>query len=450
MQIRTRLTAQFITVVTLLIAVIFSIIYISAASYRESEFYQRLRNKAQTSAEMFVSVDQIDSTMLRLFDRRQKDKLPMENVSIYDSEDREIYTNNDSIEFYITPHILDEVRHAREVILNQEPLEILGITYEDRQHKFVVFAGANDIYGKSKIRNLRKTLLILLICSITGIAIAGWIYSGRALKPLARVIKDVKNLDPTHLAGRLSIGRHNDEIGRLIATFNMLLDRIEKTFNLQKLFITGASHELKNPLTSITSQLQVSLIRERSQEEYRALVMSVLEDIQALNKTTHDLMELARLTNERYVVREPVRIDEVVWKATESLLKTHKEYNINVQMQLPHDQDLLIVSGHPALLQVALTNLMDNACKFSPDNSCTIELELWQEQVLIRIIDQGPGIPEEIQPFIYMPFFRGDSTAQEKGHGVGLSFTKTILELHDAQLDLLTNNSGTTFTIILK
>src|SRR3954462_9092613 len=110
MQIRTKLTMQFIVVVTLIILLCFGIIYYSAANYRSSEFYLRLETKAVTHAEMLLTVSRIDSTMLSLFDHSQKDKLRRENISIYDSQNRKIYSSNDSISFHVKPSQFDEIR----------------------------------------------------------------------------------------------------------------------------------------------------------------------------------------------------------------------------------------------------------------------------------------------------------------------------------------------------
>jgi signal transduction histidine kinase len=342
------------------------------------------------------------------------------------------------------------VRLAGSKHFSQDVLEVLGKVYEDRYHKFVIFAGAHDIYGLSKLRNLRNTLLILFLASISLTALAGWIYAGRALTPLSRVIKDVKRLDPEKLDMRLTESSHQDEIGRLIGTFNMLLERIEKAVNLQKLFITGASHELKNPLTSITSQLQVALLRERSAAEYKTLISSILEDITLLNKTTNDLMEFARLSHEKQVARGPIRIDDVIWQAAEFFSRTKPDYRVEVRMdQLPPDENMLIVYGHGALLHVALVNLIDNACKFSPDHSCVVELSGHDGRLRVAVRDKGPGIAEHQRPYIFEPFYRGDSTAQSQGHGVGLALTKKIFELHGVELHLDTAaGKGTMFTAV--
>lgn len=449
MRIKTRFTLQFIMVVTLIILTAFGVIYVSSATYRENELYRRLDNKAQTCAELFVSVDQIDSTMLRLFDLTQKDKLPRENISIYDDQNREVYTNNDSVDFAITPGLLREVRDAGNKRFSRGEIEILGKVYESGSHQFVVFAGAYDMYGLRKLWNLRNTLLVLFTGILTIVAVAGWVFAGRALKPLITVIDDVNALDLRRLEMRLPETVNKDEIGELISTFNMLLTRIENAFNLQRLFINGASHELKNPLTAITSQLQVALLNKRSEQEYRELMASILDDIRLMNRTANNLMEFARLTHEKEVGLESVRIDDVIWEVTGNFRKNEPGYKVEVIMNdLPDDQNRLIIPGHASLLGVALANIVDNACKFSPDQACTLSLQTNEGSFRITVSDNGPGIPESQLPYIFEPFYRGKMKTGHKGHGIGLALSQKILQLHNAKLSVETRvGHGTVFSM---
>ena len=163
MQIRTKLTLQFIGIVTLIILLGFGVIYYSSATYRRADFYKRLENKAKTSAEIFVSVKQIDSTMQRILDRSQKDKLPFENISIYNRQNREIYTNNDSLDFEIDQKLFEEIRTTRHKEFTQNGFEILGTIYKDSKNDFVVFADAMDQFGFKKLKNLRNTLVLLFV-----------------------------------------------------------------------------------------------------------------------------------------------------------------------------------------------------------------------------------------------------------------------------------------------
>lgn len=449
MQIRARLTLQFILVVTLIILFGFGVIYYTSSVYRKNDLYQRLENKARTSAEIFISVKQIDSTMLRMFDKTQKDKLPYENVRIYDFRDREIYTNNDTLAFNIDKVLLDEIRlHGRREF-REDGFEVLGMTYNDKFNRFVVFAGAIDTYGINKLNHLRNNLIMLFFIIISIVALSGWVYAGKALKPLITVVSQVERMNVDRLDNRLNPGNHRDEIGRLIDTFNTLLDRIEHAFGLQKLFLSGASHELKNPLTSITSQLQVILIKDRSNEEYKQLLHSILEDIKNLNKTTLDLIEFSRLNYENRIELTDMRIDDVLWYCREQFHRTHPDYHIHIELDnMPDDGDLLVIRANEPLIRIAFINFIDNACKFSADHTCTIRLEIHSETIRVSFSDRGVGLSEAEFGLIFEPFYRSNSTAETQGHGIGLALTRKILQLHDARIDLRSvKGSGTTFFV---
>lgn len=450
MQIRTKLTLQFIVVVSLIILFGFGIIYYTSANYRNTEFYRRLENKAKTSAEIFISVKQIDSTMQRIFDRTQKDKLTLENIRIYNNKNRLVYTNNDSLEFTITKDLLDEIRLKGRREFTDNGFEILGTTYKDAYNHFVIFAGAIDQSGLSKLRNLGNTLIFLFFGIISIVALAGWIYAGRALKPLTNVISEVESMNVDRLDTRLNESKNKDEIGHLIATFNTLLSRLENSFKLQKLFVSGASHELKNPLTSITSQLQVSLINERSVEEYKSSITSVLEDIRNLNRTTHDLMEYARLNYENEIQLSDIRVDDLLWFSRDSFHKTRPDFKVNIHLDnMPEDENKLIIKGNEALLKVAFTNLIDNACKFSMNKTCEVYL-LFNEDgsVLLKFVDNGIGMTSEESSLVFEPFYRANSTSETKGNGIGLALTKKIIQLHNAHIYLVSDKGkGTIFSI---
>jgi signal transduction histidine kinase len=449
MQIRAKLSLQFIFVVTLIIIFGFGVIYYSSASYRENEFYQRLEKKAHTNAEIFLSMASVDSTMLRMLDRRQKDKLPLENITIFNAENKNIYTNNDSIVFTPTAALFDEVRTKGRKEFTVKDFQVLGLPYDDGHATYVVFAAAVDKYGLSKLNNLRVTMILMFILIISIVAFTGWLYAGRALKPLSQVINEVEKINVERLDTRLNKSPSRDEIGRLIDTFNILLERVENSIKLQKLFVSGASHELKNPLTTITSQLQVVLLNERSNDEYKNIIQSILEDIRKLNRTTLDLIEYARLNYEDEILFSPVRIDDVIWACRDYFSSHNPSCKVHLIFEnMPADEKNLIVMGNEALLKVACINLIDNACKFSENKTCQITLSFQNDEIRLSFADNGIGLNEEEIKLIFEPFYRTNNTAEFKGHGIGLALTKKIMQLHHAKINVQSQiEHGAVFTL---
>lgn len=449
MQIRLRLTLQFVLVVALIVLLSFMIIYFSASTYNSNEFYNRLENKARTSGELFISVTQIDSTTLRIFDQRQRDKLPFENINIFNNNNRIIYSNNDTIFLIPDGDVMEEIKNNGIKKFTLGNYDVIGISYRHLEDSFIILAGAVDMFGKSKLTNLRNTLVILYFGILTILAATGWMYAGRTLKPLSDIVSEVKNMNVDRLDTRLKNSRHHDEIGQLIETFNTLLKRIEEAFNLQKLFVSGASHELKNPLASITSQLQVVLLNERSTEEYKAIIASILYDIKSLNKTTLDLIEYARLNYENETQLSAVRIDDVLWYCRDYLVKNNPDYKIQMNFRnMPEDANRLMVRANEALLKIAFINLIDNACKFSDDKSCRINLWVNKQNTTVNFHNTGEELNNEQIGFVFEPFYRANPASKVKGTGIGLALTKKIVQLHEATITVKSlKEEGTTFTV---
>jgi signal transduction histidine kinase len=449
MQIRTRLTIQFIYVVALIIFFSFGVIYYSSSEYRKKEFYKRLENKATTSVDLLISINSVDSATLITIDKVGKDRLVNEKISIYGNNRKLLYTNSDSISLIVNEQLFKKIEFENRLEYYEGKFEILALNYKNKESNFVVFAAAYDQYGLSKLKNLRNTLILLFVFIISIVAIAGWLFSGKALQPLMRIVGEVENIEVDRFGKRLIKNKYNDEIGRLIDTFNTLLERIENAFTLQKIFVTGASHELKNPLTAITSQLQVTLLNERSNEEYKQLINSVLDDIKMLNKTAVDLMEFAKLNYEKEIQLSEHRIDDILWSIKEYFTKNHPEYTVNLIFEnLPLDEQNLIITGNEPLLKIAIINLIDNACKFSIDKSAEVKFLIKNKKIKLIVSDNGIGLTKEEEKLIFEPFFRTNNTTETKGHGIGLALVKKIADFHGITIRIDSQkNIGSSFEL---
>jgi len=449
MQIRTRLTLYFTGIVALIVLFAFLAIYYFSAQYRESQFYDRLRDKANTTAELLIKVDAVSAELLKIIDKNKKDLLYKENVSVYNYLDHELYTSNDSVNFTVSPGLLDRIRLEGELHWQEGEFEVIGIRYIDKFNRFVVTAGAIDSYGLKKLQNLKNILLVSFVLILGVVALSGWIFAGRSLKPISRIVNKVNTISATSLGTRLDEGNRKDEIARLSATFNEMLNRIESTFKLQKAFVANASHELKNPLTIITSQVEVILLRERTPDEYRQTLASVLEDVRRLNQVSLRLLDLARLNSDEIKIDfKPVRVDELIWQCKEELSRKHPDYKITFTPELPEEERQLIVSANDYLLRTAFMNLMDNGCKFSPAKEIHVTLRTIGSRVIIQFKDQGIGIGQNDLPYIFEPFYRGLNAVTLSGHGIGLSLVEKIIKLHKAQITVTSRiDNGTSFTV---
>ena len=138
-----------------------------------------------------------------------------------------------------------------------------------------------------------------------------------------------------------------------------------------------------------------------------------------------------------------------MWEAKSQLKKWHEEYNIQLNFgDFPEDEEELIIQGNEASLKVAIMNLMDNACKFSEDNTVVVTFIAAINEIKISFFNTGPIIPQADLPYIFRPFYRSNATAEAvKGHGVGLAIVSQITKLHNGKISVVSNTEGTTFTL---
>lgn len=452
MQIRARLTIQFIATVAAILLLTLMFIYVRYAHSMEDEFYRGLRSKAVMTAEMVLR----EEDKLQFTDERDTvsrgEKMPVsEVISIYNAQRRCIFAINPPEE-PISNSAFDNIEAQGERRFRYANLPALGLRHESRTgHQYVVVAGS--IYRNDELKKLRGILTASFFVVIGLVALAGWFFAGRAMTPVAQVVNEVSQLLPSHLGTRLKAPETRDEIGRLVATFNQMLDRIYFAFQMQKRFISNVSHELKNPVSVIISQLEVALEDEQaSKEEYRETLQSVLEDSRGMALMTERLLQMARVYSEdSNVAFSFIRLDEVVLQARETLLRAKPSYSVAFDVEGEvESEDALTISGNEALLRLALMNLMENGCKFSPDHQVLVYLRPQEHQSLIlEVRDKGSGIPETELGLIFQPFYRGNQQAKTPGSGIGLSLVDSILRLHHVVITVESIvGKGTVFRLV--
>jgi signal transduction histidine kinase len=450
MQIRVRLTLQFILIAAGILLGAFFYIHFQFKLNLEDEYYESLRSKALLIAEM-VAGKKTDEQDFKI-EAPSEIASPLsgdypENISIYTPEGKRLYSFNPARDD-INPRAFEDVENYGECRFDHGKFSALAIGYQNKSGEdYVVIA--ESVFDNVYVNNLTQILIVVFFISITLVAIGGWFFARQALAPVSRIMNQVDELLPTDMSHRLETTNQHDELSRLVITFNKLLDRIQQVFRLQKMFLSNISHELKNPLNVIVSQLEVMLQKERSKEDYQATLSSVLYDVKELNEVADKLMQMARIHADDATIRfQQLRVDELIWQTKETLLKNHPEYTIHFEVvRLPDEEQKLFVNGNEQLLKTALINLMENGCKFSPDKQVKVSLSFLPGDVpVIEITDNGPGIPTEELPLIFNAFYRSPKTSSVKGSGIGLSLVVSILKLHHVDLDVKSQMAqGTTF-----
>lgn len=452
MQLRSRLTILFAGITGCILLICSVAIYFFSAQFREQDFEDRLKKKIDATARLYVDIDEVDARLLRIIQQQELGVLPNEQIQIFSLNGIEVYRSDEVRYFEISKDFISEVVKSGENYTKIENFEVFGKIYEGKSGTFIVIAGGYDKFGLSKLRYLRNILMIVTLGGIFIFILSGWVYAGRALSPISRVISQAEEMTPDNLGARLNEGNGNDELARMAKTFNHLLDRIETSFRLQKTFVANASHELRTPLTIITGQLEVVLMREREAADYKATIESVLEDIKRLNLISNTLLLLAQAEKERTdILLGRLQVDELLWLVRSSLLKNHPEYAISVQfLKTPEHELDFSVQGNEHLLRTAIQNVAENACKFSDDKKAEVLLDYSETYVTLIIKDNGKGIPEQELKLIFQPFFRSKTVTQYPGHGLGLAMVDKIIKLHKGEIEVESEvDKYTQFTIRL-
>ena len=278
------------------------------------------------------------------------------------------------------------------------------------------------------LENLRLVLALVALAGVALAALLGRLAARRVISPLAEVAQAAQHIGETDdLTGRLRV-HADDEVGQLATRFNAMLDRLEgsraqldESMRAQRQLVADASHELRTPVTSLRTNIEVLLQGgELGAEDRRRLLSDVVEQSEELTALVTDLIELAR-GDEPGFASEDVRIDRV---AAESVARARRNTpGITVSADLAP----MTLDGVPARLERAINNLLDNAARHSPPGG-TIEITVDGDGVRVR--DHGPGVAEQDLPYVFDRFFRGTHSRGRQGSGLGLAIVRQVTEQH--------------------
>jgi signal transduction histidine kinase len=452
MQIRTRLTLQFLLLGGLIMLIASIAIYYSSANFRRHDFYNLLRSRAVSVAKLVLDSYEFNANLILRTGTEYPAKLPDEKFIILNYHNDTLFISDRYWELKEMNTIVGQVKSNKEVFGKQDAYEVLGTSHTTGAYPFVVIGAAIDKDGLLHLKKLRIILMVVCLISLILFFVAGWFYSGRALKPISDVVKKVEDISITSLNLRVPEGNGTDEIGHLAKTFNNMLERLETSFAMQKNFIANASHELRTPLTSINGQIEVLMMKDRSATEYKTALASVLEDIKSLIDLSNRLLLIARTSAEGPVnLNKNIRADEILWQAQDEVKRFNNDYHINISMDRSlTDSDQMIVAGNEYLLKVAFSNIIDNACKYSSDHTVNIKLLNKEKWIEVVFEDNGIGISEEDIRKVFEPFYRAANAISTPGSGIGLNLVNQIIIKHQGKIKLISKlGKGSTVTIAL-
>ena len=302
-------------------------------------------------------------------------------------------------------------------------------------------------------QQLREILVVLVLGLPLVVALAGvggYVLARRALAPIDHLAAEARRMTADRLHQRLSVPNEHDEIGRLAAVINDTLARLDQSFGQLRRFTADASHELRTPLAVIRATGEMGLRETRTPAEYKDAIGSMLEEVDRLTRLVDTLLRLSRGdAGTVRLSRDIVDLGDLARDVVTSLGILAEERQ--QRLEVAADANVR-VSADRLVLRDAITNVVDNAIKYSPSGSTiTMRIEADAVEATLSVTDEGPGIPAEHRERIFDRFYRIDEgrSRGSGGAGLGLAIAKWAVDANGGRLSLASSGSGSVFRITL-
>ncbi len=304
---------------------------------------------------------------------------------------------------------------------------------------------------RTTLRNLLSIFLFAFPAILILVACLGYVFMKRAFSPIKHMVAVTRKITAEDLSLRLEPIESHDEIGELGDTLNAMIARLDRSFQQIRQFSGDVSHELKTPLADLTSNAEIMLRQDRSKDEYRTGILSMIDDAKTLQKIIDDLLFLASSDAHNVALTMgPLALHDIFLEVFEAIQPLAREKQLGLALM---EIDLVSIQGDPGLLKRLFLNLMTNAIAYTPPGGeMTFSLRNASEtkQAIATIGDTGIGIPEESLPYIFNRFYRVDPSRSHRtgGSGLGLAIVKKIVDLHAGTIAVQsTVGQGTTFRV---
>lgn len=452
MKIQLKITLFLVATNSLILLLFGGSVYYFLYNYSYSDFFKRLETRATISAKYNFEKDRINTESYKAIRTEHLERLTNEKEYLFPVNQTDPNYAGLSKSLNVSGSFIKEIVKNKKAKLQKDGTFYVGILYTQKENAYIVVVSAENYYATHHLRFLRNILII-------GFFLIGFIttyifiyFSKKIFNPIKKITDRVKEISTENIHLRLEEGTNDSEISLLITTFNDLLNRLETAFEVQKNFISNASHEFGTPLTSIIGEAEVVLRKPRSADEYQQSLQSILTQAERINQITQSLLYLAQTGyNKKNIPLEIIRADELIVQVKALTDNLNPKNNVQLDFSLlPENHEKLKVWGNKQLLYLALSNIVSNACKYSNNQLVNISIASSNNEVILLFTDSGIGIPETELQFIYDPFFRASNTHQFEGYGIGLPLARNIVRMHNGELVVSSEvNKGTTVKIKL-
>jgi heavy metal sensor kinase len=449
--IRVRLTVWYVVLLGLILAAFCSFLYLSLYTSLHAEIDRSLVADAQRD---IASLDYADgSLVLDAADYQQVGTV----TALYDRSGQRVLANDPRQPLPVLAGALATAARGQQALVTTQlqdganwrvlttPIMADGVLIG------VLQVGRSDSEVDAALHQLALLMALAVPLTLLLASAGGLFLAGRALNPIDRITRAAAAIGAEDLSRRLDFRGSHDEVGRLAATFDRMLDRLDAAFRRQRQFTADASHELRTPLTVLASQIDVALERPRSPAEYEQLLASLRDDTARMGQLLGELLTLARAdAGQQLVARERLDLGELVHAVVSTMQPLAAQRGVELTEV---DGDSVVVDGDQTRLSQLLLNLVDNGLRYTPAGGA-VRVEVARDGALavVRVADTGVGIGSEHLPHVFERFYRADPSRAraDGGAGLGLAICRWIAEAHGGRITVESQpGRGSTFTVTL-
>jgi len=476
--IRFKLTLWYVLILGILLISFSSFLYLTLSK----SLYRDVDNKLSSLAKLIASesasplskfgfgnIDQVLENSMNL-------KPVGKFIQVFD-ESGKIGGKSGNLKNLQLPISLNALKNASKGLVTFEtnrsfentPLRIITFPVVENNHVTKIVQIASSL---EEVEEVLNTLFIILMVTVPlalmVASLGGQFLAHKALKPVDHITQTARMITSQNLNQRIIPPRVQDEISRLIETFNEMISRLDQSFRQIKQFSSDASHELKTPLTILKGEVEVMLRKERTPHEYQQILKSNLEEINRMSQIVEDLLILSKTdTGEIRLNKEDISLTGILNEVVAQMDRLAKTKRLHLSTS-NHHQDIHIF-GDALRIRELFINLIENGIKYTEEGG-SIHIGLEKESELsvgnqsdwmkrgkgqfakIIVADTGIGIAKENLGKIFDRFFRVDKarSREQGGSGLGLSICKWIVEAHQGEIKVESElGKGSSFTVIL-
>ncbi|GEL11375.1 Signal transduction histidine kinase [Flavobacterium glycines] len=435
MTLKNRISLLVSLLFTILFALASTVIFILYSNFRKEEFRDRLEIKALSNIKLLVNVKEVDNKLLKMIDQNSINKLYNEKTLVFDSNFKLIYSSIDDAKINWSAEDLKYLKKHKTFFKQQGDYEVYGVFYDTNDKDFYALISATDNYGKRKLLFLRYTLIVsyLLFTCICWVLTSFMVK--KAMNPLKLFHQKIKKINENNLDTRITSKSTRNEIDLIANEFNFMMDRIEISYQKQKEFTAHASHELRTPLSRITAQIENTIDDVTTSAKEKTFLKTILSDVNHLSELINSLLILSKIESKNTENSEVHRMDEILFSAMKKLKKSFPDFVILFEMEESDNLDTALeIKGNKNLLEIALNNVLKNACLYSDNKQAQVKISTSGDNLIISISNTGNTLSENEQKKLFQAFMRGKNSKEISGFGLGLRIVNRILTLHKARI----------------